>query len=61
MSDRAKLHFDPKQKQKTTIRPAGNATQKATIKRSGSEKQDARPAAQFKTTPQTNKGLGAKS
>jgi hypothetical protein len=60
MSDRAKVHFDPKQKQKTTIRPAGNAAQKIAVKRV-TEKQDVRPA-KFKTTQATTTaGLGAKS
>jgi hypothetical protein len=56
MSDRSKLHFDPKQK--TTIRPGGKAAQKMTVKASGSEKQDQR--APYKTTPKTDSGLGAK-
>lgn len=56
--DRAKIHFD--KKQQTTIQAAGNTTQKVTVKRSGSLKQDVRPAGPFKTTPKTNNGLGAK-
>jgi hypothetical protein len=60
MKDSAKLHFN--QKQKTTIQPAGNAAQKVKVKASGSTKQDARPASQFKTTQATTTaGLGAKS
>jgi hypothetical protein len=46
MSDRAKVHFDKNQRAKIIA-----------IKKAGSTKQDARPAAQFKTTPET-KGLG---
>jgi hypothetical protein len=59
MNDRINKHFS---KQKTTIKPPGNATQKVKVKASGSTKQDARPAARFKTTPATTTvGLGAKS
>jgi hypothetical protein len=57
MRDRPNKHFLAKQ-EKVTIRQAGSAKQIAKAKSADTEKQDARPNGQFKTTPTTS-GLGA--